>query len=108
MEKIAAEFDADQEVIDWQRRLIIRAKQGRDAAYLRGLWIFNEPPDEAQITAVRRAAEAWDDLLHYLESIKNLTPDELAEQRADAKSKEAKNKTDSRESRRHEQFEVAV
>jgi len=69
------EYDEAQEDVAWHRGLLFRARKSLGDADLKNLWALPEPPDDALILAVKRAAEAWSQTAQYLESNSRLDPE---------------------------------
>jgi hypothetical protein len=76
-----AEFEEDEKDLVWQRGLENRARRAIGDAKLNGHWLSSEPPTKGLISVVEGAVLAWERTLDYLKSIKDSTPEELADAR---------------------------
>jgi hypothetical protein len=75
------EFAEDEKELAWQRGLELRARKAIGDAKLKSLWLLPEPPTKGLISVVEEVILAWERCLEYLNSIKEYTPEELAEAR---------------------------
>ena len=77
----ADKFEEEKEELAWQRGLDQRARKAIRDAKLNDLWLLPEPPTKGLISVVEEVILAWERCLEYLNSIKDYTPEELAEAR---------------------------